>query len=205
MKSYVYAILDSEKNCLKIGKTNDVDDRIKNLQVGNPTQLKLIATISCYSESHAFAIESELHREYSHLFVRGEWFKYDDDILKKFVNFNYNNQNKKTRDALITNTLWEDHHGKFDIDDFPRCYFYPEKPAQIMGQYEKVQNLKIKWRTMKYPTFGKQMLVLPDATLVSPEVDRVFISNKKHEENLNLKRFYKKKYESINTLEKYYE
>jgi hypothetical protein len=205
MKSYVYAILDSVNNCVKIGKANDINDRMIGLQIGNPTQLKLIATISCLSENHAFSVESELHRKYSHLYVRGEWFKCDDKLLKEFVNFIDNNQSKKTRDPLITNTLWEDCQEKFDVDIFPRCYFYPERPAQILDNYEKVQNLKIKWRTMKYPTFGKQMLVLPDGTLASDKVNVVFISTKKHEENLKLKRFYKEKNGTIDFLKESYE
>ena len=205
MKSYVYAILDPENNCLKVGKANDVTQRISDLQVGNPNELKLIATISCLSENHAFAVESELHRKYSNLYVRGEWFKYDDDLLKEFTDFIDNNQNKKTRDPLITNTLWEDCQEKFDVDSFPRCHFYPDRPAHIKDKYEKVQKLKIKWRTMEYPTFGKQMLVLPNGLLVSPEVNLVFISGKKHEENLKLKRFYKEKNESISFLKECYE
>jgi hypothetical protein len=205
MKSYVYAILDSKNNCLKIGKANDVTLRMVDIQIGNPTELKLIATIPCFSENHAFAVESELHRKYSNLYVRGEWFKYDDSILKEFVSFIDNNQNKKTRDALITNTLWEDHQEKFDVDSFPRCYFYPDRPAHIMGQYEKVQSLKIKWRTMEYPTFGKQMLILPNGILASDKVNLVFISAKKHEENMKLKRFYKEKNESISFLKESYE
>ena len=205
MKSYVYAILDSKNSCLKIGKANDVSLRMIDIQIGNPTELKLIATIPCFSENHAFAVESELHRKYSNLYVRGEWFKYDDSILKEFVNFIDNNQNKKTRDALITNTLWEDHQEKFDVDSFPRCYFYPDRPAHIKDKYEKVQNLRVKWRTMEYPTFGKQMLVLPDGTLASDKVNLVFISGKKHEENMKLKRFYKEKNESIGFLKESYE
>ena len=205
MKSYVYAILDSKNNCLKIGKANDVDQRLGDLQSGNPTKLKVVATIQCSSEKHAFAVESELHLKYSNLFVLGEWFNYDDAILKEFTNFIDNNQNKKTRDALVTNTLWEDCQEKFDVDSFPRCHFYPDRPAHIKDNYEKVQGLKIKWRTMEYPTSGKQMLVLPNGILASPEVNRVFISGKKHEENLKLKRFYKEKNESIGFLKECYE
>jgi hypothetical protein len=205
MKSYVYAILDSVNNCLKIGKANNIGSRMVDLQIGNPTELKLIATIPCLSENHAFSVESELHRRYSHLYIRGEWFKHDDELLKEFFNFIDTHQSKKTRDSLITNTLWEDCQEKFDVDIFPRCHFYSDRPAQILDNYEKVQNLKIKWRTMEYPTFGKQMLVLSDGTLASDKVNIVFISGKKHEENLKLKRFYKEKNGTISFLKELYE
>jgi len=205
MKSYVYAILDSKNNCLKIGKANDVTQRLSDLQSGNPTKLKVVATIPCSSEKHAFAVESELHLKYSNLFVLGEWFNYDDAIIKEFVNFVDNNQNKKTREPLIINTLWEDCEEKFSVDSFPKCYFYPDRPAQILDNYENAQSLKIKWRTMEYPTSGKRMLVLPDGTLASDKVNLVFISGKKHEENLKLKRFYKEKNGSISFLKECYE
>jgi hypothetical protein len=49
------------------------------------------------------------------------------------------------------------------------------------------------------------MLVLPDGTLASDKVNLVFISGKKHEENMKLKRFYKEKNESIGFLKESYE
>ena len=69
---------------------------------------------------------------------------------------------------------------------FPRCYFYPELVAQIKESYEKSLSLKLPFRTMKWPTNGKQML-LP----FSKEIDKVFISAKKHNENLIQKKFEK--------------
>jgi hypothetical protein len=71
-----------------------------------------------------------------------------------------------------------------DINLHPHCYFYPEYPAQIKESYENSLKLTMPYRTMRWPTDGKQML-LP----YSKETNRVFICNKKHNENLKQKRF----------------
>ena len=207
MKSYVYFILDPINSCIKIGKANDVKSRIRDLQVGNPNELELLATIKCHDESTAFKIESQLHSSYPHLYLRGEWFKYEDS-LRNFISEQFKNNSKgefvskKTRESLIISSLFEGESTKFNVDMFPRCFFYPDKPAQIMTNYEDAQKLSVPWRKMVYPTNGQYMLKLPDGTLLSNEVDRVFISGKKHEENLKLKRYLSAKNETtVNLLE----
>jgi hypothetical protein len=197
MKSYVYAILDEVNSCLKIGKANDVKTRLADLQVGNPNLLKLVGLIECKSESFAFRIERSIHEDYSQLHIRGEWFSYaNGTILKEqFDKCVHDDYIKKTRESLIIPTLFEDDAIIFDNEIFPRCFFYPEKPAQILTNYEDAQRLfgHSKWRTMRYPTDGKLMLKLQDGTLLSDKTDLVFISGKKHNENLKLNNFVKNK------------
>ena len=199
--SYVYFILDPVSSCVKIGKSNNVKSRMGELQVGNPNELKLLATIFCHDESAAFKFESKLHAAYSHLYLRGEWFKYDGSlqnyISETFKTFSRGElASKKTRESLIIPTLFENETTKFDIGMFPRCFFYPDKPAQIMANYEDAQKLTVPWRTMEFPTDGKQMLIGADGKLLSDKINRVFISGKKHEENLILKRYLNSKNES---------
>jgi hypothetical protein len=192
MKSYVYAIYEDTDipKHVKIGKALDVADRLDGLQTGNPNKLKIAAVIECKSEQHAYAIESDLHRIYSYLHIRGEWFKWHPDILNQFKDSVNVSNTKKTRDSLILSSLWEDEQTEFNSDAFPNCYFYPHLAAQIMTNYEDAQKLKSPWRTMTYPTKGKHMLVLPNGKVI-PKLNTVFISGRKHQENLDLKRFKK--------------
>lgn len=54
---------------VKIGQANTVRTRLKELQTGNPFELKLIAAFKGHG-----AWESELHRAFAAYHVRGEWF-----------------------------------------------------------------------------------------------------------------------------------
>jgi hypothetical protein len=197
MKSYVYAILDEVNSCLKIGKANDVKMRMADLQIGNPNPLKLVGLIECKNESFAFRVERSIQEEYSQFQIRGEWFSCENNnvLEEQFDKISHNDVIKKTRDSLIIPSLFENEVTVFDNEKFPRCFFYPERPAQIMTNYEDAQRLSghSKWRTMQYPTDGKLMLKLLDGTVLSDKKDLVFISSRKHEENLKLNRFLKNK------------
>ena len=87
---------------------------------------------------------------------------------------------KERRQPIITNTVFgEQEH--FGIKNAPPCRFYPSLRAQILGNYEDCMKLTIPYRTMEFPTYGEQML-WPYST----DLDRVFISDRKHKENMEL-------------------
>lgn len=80
MKSeYVYLIENSATKSLKIGYSNNPTKRFKALQTGSSTPLKLLATIK--GDRHK---ETELHHQFKHLRLGGEWFRYDKRIIKAF-------------------------------------------------------------------------------------------------------------------------
>ena len=60
---------------VKIGKAKDVEARIKTLQTGCPLKLHLIAFFPLAGDR-----ESAIHRRLSQLRVRGEWFRYTDEV-----------------------------------------------------------------------------------------------------------------------------
>ena len=62
-----YCILDSKSNLVKIGKSKHPSKRLKELSTGNGNNLKLIGCIDgdC---------ERELHENFRHLHINGEWF-----------------------------------------------------------------------------------------------------------------------------------
>ena len=178
----VYFILDSESNAVKIGKANNIYDRLSDLQTGNPNTLRLIHQIDCESEEQSFLLEQTLHKKFNEFRKSGEWFNYDESIFDGFFDDELNFQRTSKRNSLEWNSLYGTE--SFGIKDFPCCFFYPNLTAQIMTNYEDAVHKKVPFRTMKYPTDGKQML-LPWST----EKNKVFISDRKHKENLKLKKF----------------
>jgi hypothetical protein len=69
---YVYLIQSLENSYYKIGLSKHPNKRIKELQTGNSSELKLIET---YESEFAHIIEKTLQRRYSHLRKEGEWFE----------------------------------------------------------------------------------------------------------------------------------
>lgn len=193
--SYVYLILDEKSVAVKIGKSNCVEERLSSLQTGNPNELKIIWCSEYVSEQHSFMLEKEYHEKFKDLRISGEWFRYDEKIFNEFISEQTNFKLKQKRAPLTIHTLFGEEE-VVSINSHPRCHFYPNHPAQLKVRYEDFDTLKIPYRTMAYPTYGQQML-LP----FSKETDRVFISYKKHNENLELKRFEKLNIKSkLNTL-----
>ena len=74
----IYFIRSYNKH-IKIGYSNDPEYRIKSLQTGCPTKLHIQATMIGCNKT-----EMGLHELFAHLRVRGEWFRYTDE-LKWFI------------------------------------------------------------------------------------------------------------------------
>jgi hypothetical protein len=79
-----------ESDPVKIGRTSNLEMRIKELQVGNPYELDLLFKLDCESNEQAKMLERFLHRQMYRMYhLRGEWFKIDKTfsikgLLKKF-------------------------------------------------------------------------------------------------------------------------
>jgi hypothetical protein len=190
----VYFILDEKSEAIKIGYTGNLDSRFSGIQTGNPNPLIILHTIECRSDKQAADLEKQLHNRFDHLRLSGEWFKNDIKLLQECFKENFKFQIKQKREPLVYNTLWGE-ESFFDKKNHPLCFFYGNYVAQILDSYENSLRLSIPFRTMEWDTNGK-MELLPYST----EINRVFISTKKHEENLKQKRFEKLKFnESLNT------
>ena len=182
---YVYFALDKNSNAIKIGKANDIETRLSDLQVGNPNPLEVIHYIQCKSSDHSIVMEGLLHQLFSHLHLRGEWFDYKPEEFANLFEEGTSIKVKEKRSPLIVNTVFGE-ETLFGVENSPRCYFYPHLTAQILTNFEDASRMKVPFRTMKYPTYGKPMLMPHSSTL-----DRVFISAKKHQENIELNKFNK--------------
>ena len=70
--AFVYFITDGLS--VKIGVAQNLDERISDLQTGNPRKLKYIALIPFLSKGRAIQAETRLHGLFSSYRQEGEWF-----------------------------------------------------------------------------------------------------------------------------------
>ncbi|MDR7193267.1 GIY-YIG nuclease family protein [Luteimonas terrae] len=77
----VYFIGEHENQCspIKIGVAKNIEVRKRNLQTGNPLELRLLGWIEAHN---SFELERRLHQHFEATKVRGEWFAIEPaDIL----------------------------------------------------------------------------------------------------------------------------
>jgi CTP:phosphocholine cytidylyltransferase-like protein len=79
----IYFILDTNSNAVKIGYStlNNLKKRIIQLQIGSPNELKILGVI--YGDRQT---ENQIHEHFSQYRIRGEWFAYNDEIIKYIDN-----------------------------------------------------------------------------------------------------------------------
>jgi hypothetical protein len=81
VSAVIYLIQSGEDGPVKIGITSsDPRKRVAQLQTGNPTPLRLRATISGDA-----SIERHLHSKFGQLRLNGEWFEPDAAIFAAFA------------------------------------------------------------------------------------------------------------------------
>lgn len=79
---HVYLIQSREDGYYKVGVSKHPKKRVRQLQTGNSSELKLIES---YQSEHANQIEKALQRRYSHLKKEGEWFDMDISHESSFL------------------------------------------------------------------------------------------------------------------------
>lgn len=80
---YVYFIAaDPYNGAVKIGKANDCDIRLKQLQTGTHLDLKIYHKLAV---PNAFVLEKQLHRQYASYRLRGEWFSFTREELDRAI------------------------------------------------------------------------------------------------------------------------
>ena len=73
-KVYLYFISDGNDH-IKIGVTDSIDRRMKQLQTGNAQDLELVHYVVLASSRDAFELETLLHREMEEYNVKNEWYQ----------------------------------------------------------------------------------------------------------------------------------
>lgn len=81
-KCYLYLAICNDK--IKIGASINPEERIKQLQTGNPNEIKLL----CYCEIDSIKNELALHKKLKNWSIKGEW--YNINILKEINNYDSN-------------------------------------------------------------------------------------------------------------------
>ena len=85
---YVYIIQSGHKknSPVKIGMSDDPEKRIKQLQTGNPLELRILLSIRCKSREHAFSLENTLHSLLASSNIMNEWFSMCRSRMFKTIN-----------------------------------------------------------------------------------------------------------------------
>jgi len=71
-KQSVYIIADDVSKAFKIGRAWHPESRLRELQVGNPNQLRIVDVI----KNGGKRLERAMHRTYHKDRLLGEWFRY---------------------------------------------------------------------------------------------------------------------------------
>lgn len=83
---YLYAIQDSSTGYVKLGYSNDPDQRLCELQTGNSSVLRVVHRAKI-REDRARPVEQQLHQELNHHRVRGEWFDLNEHSAKNMIDY----------------------------------------------------------------------------------------------------------------------
>lgn len=75
-EGYVVYFIGDKQGRVKIGRSRNVKERLRMLQVGNADDLTLLAT-----EPGRGRREAELQRQFAHLHLGGEWFRADKELF----------------------------------------------------------------------------------------------------------------------------
>jgi predicted GIY-YIG superfamily endonuclease len=81
---YVY-LIGTEPGNKKIGIASKPNQRLRQIQTGNPEKLEIFFTHRVSSKELAKSIESAAHRDLAKFRLKGEWFDVSIDIGKKAI------------------------------------------------------------------------------------------------------------------------
>ena len=103
---------------VKIGFTNDIRNRLADLQISCPVKLKLLALIE-----GGLNDEQVHHQRFKHLLSSGEWFSYTQE-LQEFI------------DGLDRTLMWKhgfEHSQSSPIGEIRRCRFEKNLSLEELG------------------------------------------------------------------------
>lgn len=127
--SQVYFIASGWGGVVKIGVTRNVRVRLKELQVGNPAELYIARVIPGGAVEEAW-----LHNRFSEQRIRGEWFRWHEDMATILVpslpqpptkekKQHFGSLREKLEDAMRLGLL-----DKRQIEDFRSLGMLPSAP-----------------------------------------------------------------------------
>lgn len=78
---FIYFIFNEDSNAIKIGRTKNIDSRMKSLQTSSPAKLELLKSISVQGQDKAQEQELSLHKQFEDLRIAGEWFRAESGLV----------------------------------------------------------------------------------------------------------------------------
>ena len=86
MPVYVYFIgcvnvVTKTLTAIKIGKSENPQQRLTDFKVGNPNDLVILKTVPCENQEEAERLEKSLHATYRNNQLNGEWFSITIELL----------------------------------------------------------------------------------------------------------------------------
>jgi uncharacterized C2H2 Zn-finger protein len=80
---FVYIIYDSKEH-YKIGRSESIEERIKQIQTSNANKIIFINSFEC---KDSVILENKLHKYFEKNRINGEWFKFTEQELKNCVKY----------------------------------------------------------------------------------------------------------------------
>lgn len=77
---YLYFVFAND--CIKIGITNCIYNRMQHYKTSNPCDVILIADLTLPNKEVAEILEDKIHSHFEKYRIKGEWFTASDEILK---------------------------------------------------------------------------------------------------------------------------
>lgn len=154
----IYFILDTGTNKVKIGFASNLEQRLKELRTGAPSELIVVATIPCLEQQKKIE-EKKAHKFFKKYSSKNrhnrEWFKpeilpfipaYVKERKGKLIEENNSLNNKKSKkieDRFKVFTLYG--YETFERK-IPRCHFFPDQNADLLTY----AGINEKYRTISY-------------------------------------------------------
>jgi hypothetical protein len=80
-EGYIYLIRSGEFHKIGVSK-KEVNARILSLRTGSPLEIELV---KLWRSKEPIALEKALHTHFKEFRIRGEWFRFPEDVLKKLL------------------------------------------------------------------------------------------------------------------------
>jgi hypothetical protein len=104
-EAFVYFIQAKNSKKVKIGRAVDPEKRLKELQTGNPEELSILGLIDCESIYEADCREEQLHKEFQHLRLQGEWFDFGPEIIDWAVHSGWIGESYKEIQSVLKQSI----------------------------------------------------------------------------------------------------
>ena len=124
---------------MKIDKSKNLEDRIKNIQTGCPHKIEKVFTLSSEFDEEINGVEQYIHYRFRNYHFNGEWYIASKDFLKLFIaEFQKINKGEFTWQE-IDNIACEIHFDSLEILLHRHVYVFTEVKKE-KGRYQKYES-----------------------------------------------------------------